>query len=425
MSKDFDAIFEQLSAFEKGLAEGTLLKPSLIKAMLKEIITSATVLSNRGKLPQGSKSVLARITKLCEATLTGLTNKEITFTELRLDISRDKLGPLHTLLVKSVTGTVTDADKEQARDYETDENKSAEINRLLKDYDPGKTLIGVTKYDSQDVIDDVGMYLSRNFTASQLRAITKEMMHDYTYEDFWNALHGKDAKQHAGIIKRELTKKHDDEYAQLSESYKHLKDTIPKQIPHGAPFTAIAHPVVPLFDDINAMKDPGKLERAGFKVTPVGDHFIVLDNQMLLCMDLERMGVSASLRPSRDKTKLKSVNNSSELMDAIEEVLEIVNRRAPKKFAIASQTIVRNPHNPKIVLVWIMTEHSRKMLEASLRTRRVDWDIPRHNIAPVRLSHGAMPEETRKLIDKSLEKHGSSKQTDASLRKHRELTNRS
>jgi hypothetical protein len=80
---------------------------------------------------------------------------------------------------------------------------------------------------------------------------------------------------------------------------------------------------------------------------------------------------------------------------------------------------VRNPHNPKIVLVWIMTEHSRKMLEASLRTRRVDWDIPRHNMAPVRLSHGAMPAETRKLIDKSIEKHGnSSVKTDASIRKH-------
>lgn len=419
MSKDFDAIFEQLTAFEQGMAEGTLLKPSLIKAMLKDIITSATVLSNRGKLPQGSKSVLARISKLCDATLTGLQNKELSLAELRMDISRDKLGPLHTLLVKAVTGTVTDSDKEQARDYETDENKSAEIQRLLKDYDPGKTTIGGHQYDGQDVIDDVGMYLSHNFTASQLRAITSEMMHEYTFEDFWNALHGKDAKQHAGIIKRELTKKHDDEYAQLSESYKHLKDTIPNQIPHGKPFNAIAHPVVPLFDDINAMKDPGKLERAGFKVTPVGDHFIVLEQQMLLCLDLERMHIPQSLRPSKDKTKLKSVNNSSELMEAIDEVLEIINRRAPQKFALASQTIVRNPHNPKIVLVWIMTEHSRKMLESSLRTRRVDWDIPRHNNVAPRLSHGKTPEETQKLIDASYEKHGQSRQTDASIRKHR------
>lgn len=419
MSKDFDAIFEQLTAFEQGMAEGTLLKPSLIKAMLKDIITSATVLSNRGKLPQGSKSVLARISKLCDATLTGLQNKELSLAELRMDISRDKLGPLHTLLVKAVTGTVTDSDKEQARDYETDENKSAEIQRLLKDYDPGKTTIGGHQYDGQDVIDDVGMYLSHNFTASQLRAITSEMMHEYTFEDFWNALHGKDAKQHAGIIKRELTKKHDDEYAQLSESYKHLKDTIPNQIPHGKPFNAIAHPVVPLFDDINAMKDPGKLERAGFKVTPVGDHFIVLEQQMLLCLDLERMHIPQSLRPSKDKTKLKSVNNSSELMEAIDEVLEIINRRAPQKFALASQTIVRNPHNPKIVLVWIMTEHSRKMLESSLRTRRVDWDIPRHNNVAPRLSHGKTPEETQRLIDASYEKHGQSRQTDASIRKHR------
>jgi hypothetical protein len=418
VSKDFDAIFEQLTAFEQGMAEGTLAKPSLIKAMLKDIITSATVLSNRGKLPQGSKSVLARISKLCDATLTGLQNKELTLAELRMDISRDKLGPLHTLLVKAVTGTVTDSDKEQARDYETDENKTAEIQRLLKEYDPGKTTIGGHQYDGQDVIDDVGMYLSHNFTASQLRAITKEMLHEYTFEDFWNALHGKDAKQHAGIIKRELTKKHDDEFAQLSESYKHLKDSIPNQIPHGKPFNAIAHPVVPLFDDINAMKDPGKLERAGFKVTPVGDHFIVLENQMLLCMDLERMHIPQSLRPSKDKTKLKSVNNSSELMDAIEEVLEIINRRAPQKFALASQTIVRNPHNPKIVLVWIMTEHSRKMLESSLRTRRVDWDIPRHNNVAPRLSHGKTPEETQKLIDKSFEKHGQSRQTAASIRKH-------
>lgn len=417
MSKDFDAIFEQLKAFEQGMAEGTLAKPSLIKAMLKEIITSATVLSNRGKLPQGSKSVLARITKLCDATLTGLQNKELTLSELRMDISRDKLGPLHTLLVKAVTGTVTDSDKEQARDYETDENKSAEIKRLLKDYKYGNLFVARTQYDEEDAADDIGVYLSQNFTASQLRAITSDMMHNYSYEDFWNALYGKDAKQHAGIIKRELTKKHDDEFAQLSESYKHLKDSIPKQIPHGKPFNAIAHPVVPLFDDINAMKDPGKLERAGFKVTPVGDHFIVLENQMLLCMDLERMHIPQSLRPSRDKTKLKSVNNSSELMDAIEEVLEIINRRAPQKFAIASTTIVRNPHNPKIVLVWIMTEHSRKMLESSLRTRRVDWDIPRHNNVAPRLSHGKTPEATQALIDASKEKHGQSRQTAASIRK--------
>lgn len=419
MSKDFDAIFEQLTAFEQGMAEGTLLKPSLIKAMLKDIITSATVLSNRGKLPQGSKSVLSRISKLCDATLTGLQNKELTLAELRMDISRDKLGPLHTLLVKAVTGTVTDADKEQARDYETDENKSAEIQRLLKDFKYGNLFVARNQYDKEDAADIVGSYLSQNFTASQLRAITSDMMHEYSFEEFWNAVHGKDAKQHAGIIKRELTKKHDDEYERLSESYKHLKDSIPKQIPHGKPFNAIAHPVVPLFDDINAMKDPGKLERAGFKVTPVGDHFIVLENQMLLCLDLERMGIAASLRPSRDKTKLKSVNNSSELMEAIEEVLEVVNRRAPQKFAIASQTIVRNPHNPKIVLVWIMTEHSRKMLEASLRTRRVDWDIPRHNNAPTRLSHGKTPEATQALIDASKEKHGHSRKAAETINKLR------
>lgn len=401
----FDDLFKQLAAFEQGMAEGTLAKPSLIKAMLKEIINSATVLSNRGKLPQGSKSILLRLNKLVEATLTGMINKELTLPELRMDISRDKLGPLHAALHKAVTGSLSADDKAQVREYETDENKSIEIQRLLKEYNPGKTIIGGHQYDGQDVVDDVGAYLFNNFTASQLRAMTEEMVNEYTFEDFWNALYGKDAKQHAGIIKRELTKKHDDEYAKLSESYKHLKDHIPKDVPHGAPFTALMHPVVPLFDDINAMKDPGKLERAGFKVTPVGDHFIVLEQQTLLCMDLERMGIAASLRPSRDKTKLKSVNNSSELMEAIEEVLEIVNRRAPKKFAIASQTIVRNPHNPKIVLVWIMTEHSRKMLESTLRTRRVDWDIPRHNMAAVNLSHGEMPDEHRRHLSKSLDKN--------------------
>lgn len=414
----FDKLFELLSTYEQGMADATLRKPSAIKSQLSDIIREATVLTNRGGLPSGSKSVMSRIVKLCEDALRGLNAQEISLGELRLSMSRDKLGPLHTALQTAVHGKLSATDKAQVREYETDENKAAEIQRLTSSYDPGKTDIRGEEYNAKDIHDLLGYFLATNFSVSQLRSITPEMLKPYSLREFYDTQNGPNAQKNTGIIRRELSQKHDDTYAELSTSYKGLEKRIPAKIPHGAPFTAITYPVVPLFDDINAMKDPGKLERAGFTVTPIGDHFIVLENQYLLCLDLSKMEVDSSIRMSRDNQKIKTVNNSGALMEAIEQVLEIVNRRAPKKFAIASQTIVRNPHNPGIALVWIMTEHSRQMLEKTLRTRRVDWDIPRHNIQATRLSHGVTPAETQKLIDDSNSRnHNLSVQTDASLRR--------
>jgi len=432
----FDEILDALSAYEEGMANATLKSTTAIAAKLTDISNKAIVLTNRGSLPSGTKSWISRINKWAKETAIGLKNGEFkNLTEIRR-ASKDQLGVMHAGLRQAINGGVSAENKEMVRTtFEADEDKQEEVDRLVAAFDPGSTKIMGIQIEAEKIRNDVITFLDQNFSVSQLRSIrpylpledgqTKQkrdpdcVWNRTTYLEIREALDPQH-KAKRSALKRELVQKHDDEYATLSESYKDLKRRLPHTVQHA--FTAIRFPVIPVFKDISVYKNPRKLESADLQVTRIGDHFVVLENQLLLCVDLAKLGIKESIRLTKDKQRMKSVKNSDELGAAIIDIVNEINvtaQRSGVKLVMASDTIVRNPNNAGIALVWLISEHSRRMLAETLNNSQVTWDIPRHNIEAPQLSHGKTPAETQKLIDASYAKHGSSRQLDASINKHR------
>lgn len=408
----FDEILDALSAYETGMAENELRTPSAIAAKLTEISNKAIILMNKGSLPSGTKSWVSRINKWAKETAEGLRNKQFkNLTEIRV-ISKEQLGVMHAGLRQAINGGVSAANKDMVRTtFEADEDKEEEIDRLIEAFDPGSTKIMGIQIAPTKITSDVLTFLHQNFTVSQLRSIrpylpleagqTKPkrdpdcVWNRTTYLEIREALDPQH-KAKRSALKRELVQKHDDEYATLSESYKDLNRRLPRSIQHA--FTAVRFPVVPVFKDIAVYKNPRKLENADLQVTRIGDHFLVLENQVLLCVELSKIGIKDSLRLTKDKQRMKSVKNSDELNDAIMEIIGEINvaaKRSGTKLVMASDTIVRNPNNPGIALVWLITEHSRRMLAETLNNTQVTWDIPRHNIEAPRLSTRPTPARTK------------------------------
>jgi hypothetical protein len=421
----FDAVLDALTAFEQGMAELTLKSKKAIIASLETISSESTVLINQGGLPPGTKSTLLKIRKLVKETADGLRNDIFpNLTPIR-KISQDHIGTLHTALVQQLDGGLSADQKEQVRNsYVSDEDKAVEIERLIQAFDPGTLMVAGVKRPLEDALTDVSEFLDRNFTLSQLRSIqpyTGELTaggkqikdpdckwNQITYPEILAAdLNDPKSKAKLSALKRELIQKHDDDLAKLSESYKDLVRRLPRQLRH--PFSMVYYPIVPVFQDIGAYKNPSRLENAGLSVKRIGDHFLVLEDQMLLCVDLDRIGVKGSLRMTRDGQRMKTVNNNNELEVAISDIVAQINetaRHTGTSFAVASDTIVRNPNNPRIALVWLIAEKVRKQLHNLLGgNTKVTWDIPRHNMEAPQLSHGKTPEATQKLIDASILKH--------------------
>jgi hypothetical protein len=394
----FDDLIKALNAFESGMAENTLTRKSEIIKRLEDISNQATILLNQGGLPTGSKSTLLKIRKLVKETADGLRTDVFSSLGPIRRISRDHLGTLHAALNAQLGGGLTAEEKAQIREnYSSDEDTSAEIERLIAAFDPGSLAVGGTKVDPLVAMNHVRQFLDQNFTLSQLRSIqpyTGELTpggkpvknpdctwNDLTYTEVLAASEDTPkGKTRLAALKRELVKKHDDDLATLSESYKELSRRLPRTLKH--PFAPVYYPVVPIFQDIGVYKNPTRLENAGLKVTRVGDHFIVLENQLLLCIDLDRIGVKGSLRLTRDGQKMKTVNNNSELETEIHKIVGHINetaRHSGTSFAVASDTIVRNPNNPRIALVWLIEEKVRKKLANTLTNTKVQWDIPRHD----------------------------------------------
>lgn len=420
----FDDLIKALTFFEQGMAENTLTRKSEIAKRLDDISNQATILLNQGSLPTGSKSTLLKIRKLVKETAEGLRTDVFSSLGPIRRISRDHLGTLHTALNVQLGGGLTAAEKTQIREsYSSDEDTTTEIERLVAAFDPGSLQVGGFKRNHEDALNDVASFLDQNFTLSQLRSIqpyTDEVTpggkpvknpdcvwNDLTYSEVLAATENTPkGKTKLAALKRELVKKHDDDLASLSESYKELSRRLPRTLKHA--FAPIYYPVVPVFQDIGVYKNPSRLENAGLKVTRVGDHFIVLENQLLLCIDLERVGVKGSIRLTRDGQKMKTVNNNNELEAKIHEIVGHINetaRHSGTAFAVASDTVVRNPNNQHIALVWLVEEKVRKKLANTLTNTKVQWDIPRHNIEAPKLSHGKTPAATQKLIEASILKH--------------------
>lgn len=408
----FDEILDALSAYEQGLADNELRTITAIASKLTDISNKATILMNRGSLPSGTKSWISRISKWAKETSEGLRNKQFkNLTEIR-KVSKDQLGVMHAGLRQAINGGVSAANKEMVRTtFEADEDKKEEIDRLFEAFDPGSTKIMGIQIEPEKIELDVMRFLDMNFSVSQLRSIQPYLpleagqpkpkrdpdcvWNRTTYLEIREALDPQH-KAKRSALKRELVKKHDDEYATLSESYKDLNRRLPRSIQHA--FTAVRFPVVPVFKDLSVYKNPRKLEAAELQVTRIGDHFIVLENQLILCVDLNKIGIKDSLRLTKNKERMKSVNNSGELAEAIMDIISDINKTAKRsgtKLVMASDTIARNPNNPSIALVWLIPEHSRKMLAETLNNTQVTWDIPRHNIEAPRLSTRPTPARTK------------------------------
>lgn len=421
--KYFDGVLNALSAFEEGMAKNTLRRKSEVIAKLNAISNETTTLQNQGKLPQGTKSSLSKISKLVRDTISGLETGVFSNLTAVREVARDHFGRLHSTLRQQLDGGLNAEQKELVREnYANDEDKFEELKRLVGAFDPGTLLINGVKVEKRVALANVTTFLNDNFTLSQLRSI-RPLKEDGTndpdskwnqisYPEIWAAMQP-DAKGKAKLsaLKRELVQKHDDDLAQLSESYKELVRRLPRSL--RVPFAAVYYPVIPVFHDLGAYK-PGRLEHAGFKVKWIGTHFPVLEDQFLLCVDLDKIGIKDSVRMTRDGERMKTVNNDGELAKAVQGIIDQINetaRHSGQSFSLASDTIVRNPNNPRIALVWLIDSRVRKQLHNLLDGKtKTTWDIPRHNMEATKLKHGDTPAATQKLIDASYAKHHGNKQ---------------
>lgn len=400
----FESLITLLDTFEQGMADKTLTRKSEIIRLLTSMQNQVQIILGKAnqRLPQGSKSTLRRIGRLAGDLISGINATEISPKELR-QITRDNMGVLNAALTKLNSGEDLNASqKAQVAEHESDEDKAGEIRKLIEGYDWGSGLVDREKLSADQINEYLTEFLN-GFSLSELRAVDESQLNKLELSEIVNAVraergesrylpNGKlvvtDSAGPANSLRRSLVVQHDAEVEILSKSYGELQSRIPSDL-NGKPFAAISYPVVPLFDDIAAMQNPAKLKAAGFKkVTQVGDHFIVLENQYLLVIDSVKLGVKSLFRDATLDGKSHRVLNKSqgarirgEIGEALKGVMERINEASPVKYAIASNVVVRNPNNGNLSLVWIIPEHTRKALEHGLRTTQVAWDIPRKHIA--------------------------------------------
>lgn len=394
----FDDLVTKLDAFEQTVSSGKLPRRSVLIAQLTQIKNMIVIKLNQGKLPNGAKSTLSKLSSLSDALITGLKSPEIMSGSAFITSVRDKFGPLNTALTKISKGENLNADqKSQMRTYENDEDKSGAIAALMKDWEYGSTIIHGENREGQEALDDVQYFLHTTFTLDQLKTFDRAAWDSLTYKEIFNRTPETTAK-----MKQELIQKYEENYKALSESYRGVASRLPTKIQHGA-FSAIKFPVVTVWSEVAASKNEFIMRNAGFKVTRVGAHFSILENQYLLCIDLDKAGVGQSIVLTKEKARTRKVNEA--LWGTAQNIVNTINERSPVKYAIASNTVVRNPRNPRIAMIWLITEKQRLALTQTLHSREVDWDIPRHNNEAPKLSHGTIPAATQKLIEASREKH--------------------
>lgn len=368
----FDKLIEDLDAFEQVVSSGKLPRRSLLTAQLDGIKKEIVIKLNQRTLLPGSKSVLNKLTRLADDLISGLASPEVMSGKDFVIAVRDKFGPLNAALTQITKGKTLDADqKAQMRTLESDEDKTSVINALMAGWETGPTKINGEDHDAQDVNDDVRFFLHSNFSLDQLKMFDREKWDQITYKEIY--LRTEDSTRK---IKAELVRRGEADYQALSESYKEVSNRLPRSIPHG-PFTAIKFPVVTVWQEVAASKNEFIMRNAGFKVTRVGSHFSILENQYLLCIDLDKAGIGDAIVLTKDK-RTKTKKTAVPLWDTAQKIVNTINERSPVKYAIASHTIVRNPRNARIALVWLITEKQRLALTETLHSREVDWDIPRH-----------------------------------------------
>lgn len=393
----FDKLISSLDAFEQAVSSGKLPRRSVLTAQLESITKEIIILQNQRGLVAGSKSLLTKLSRLCADLINGLASPEIMSGKDFIIAVRDKFGPLNSGLTNlNKGGALSDSQKSQMRTLENDEDKSSVIADLMERSTPGKdgkmgpwhygpTVVNGTDRKGQEAYEDVTYFLHTNFTYDQLKSFDLDKWNQLTYKDIFNRTDETTRK-----IKAELVKRAEDDYKALSESYKDVAKRLPRNIPNNGPFTAIKFPVVTVWQEVAASKNEFIMRNAGFKVTRVGSHFSILENQYLLCIDLDKAGIGESI-VLKENHRARIKKTDGPLWDTAQNIVNTINARSPVKYAIASHSVVRNPLNARIALVWLITEHQRRALTETLHSREVDWDIPRHNSEPPKLSHREAP----------------------------------
>lgn len=399
----FDELVTKLDAFEQSVSSGKLPRRSVLIEQLTSITNDIVVKQNQRSLPPGSKSLLSKLSRLANDLITGLRSPEVMSGKDFILVVRDKFGPLNTALTGVNSGGQLDADqKAQMRTLENDEDKNGAIEALLKGWEYGPTVMNGTNRAGQEAYDDVRSFLHSNFSLDQLKSFDREAWDSITYKEIFERTPETTKK-----MRGELVRKAEGDYKALSESYRDIAKRLPTKIAVGA-FSAIKFPVVTVWSEVAASKNEFILRNAGFKVTRVGSHFAVLENQYLLCIDLDKAGVGESI-VLKENHRARVKKTDGPLWNTAQNIVNTINERSPVKYAVASHTVVRNPRNARIAMVWLITEHQRRALTETLHSREVDWDIPRHNNEAPRLKNGTTPAATQKLIDASYAKHHGNK----------------
>lgn len=278
------------------------------------------------------------------------------------------------LALTSILTDVQDAEK-QLKGYRANEDTRelvpVGINKLLT-----RVLRVTTDIANNTIFADKEDRLSS-------RELVQSYMDSFPYDDIKTAL-----DTHIAQVRSQRTSKKmgtdvdaDKAIANLAASYGKFFSKLPNST-KGLPFLAFQMPVTPLFKDLGAQIDPSKLERAGFKVTRVGDGYLVLEDQYIFAFDHKKLGIDSGVRKVKGGFKIAKLSGpkreiaATEANDKIIELLEQVNGRSHQRYALASTKFVPNPRNPNLWLAWIVNERQRKALDLTLRTIEVDWGLP-------------------------------------------------
>src|SRR5690606_3924090 len=323
----FDQLIQLLNQLEATLAAGEVRSRTKYAAILGSIERESITLSNQRHKTSGSASLLSRIRSLAQSCRVALDERELTLKELRI-ISRDKFAVFNKGLQTMQAGSLSDTHREQIRDTHESSVKDAEVDSILEKLklEPRVTFEKIRVLGTQEtrrvkkvhteeherdvatvkrVLLELSLDELRRLDLDALRADIGELV-----VQVFSTPNTREGIKQAVTFTRHYVQKTDDEFRALVDSYKNINSWLPVKI-KGA-FSAVRFPVVPPFHDIAAYRDPSKLTNAGFVVTVIGDNFIVLENQYLLVIDMEKVfGISGH----RDKKKFK-MSRSEEMKQA-------------------------------------------------------------------------------------------------------------
>lgn len=169
----------------------------------------------------------------------------------------------------------------------------------------------------------------------------------------------------------------DKDRSSLNKHYAKL-DKLPERL--NQPFAVLTSGVVPLFEDFNVTTDK-MLKLVGFSYERVGDSFVILKNQHLLALDVNKITEMAQAAETDAAGKPKKKKVAVDLPKVIADLLTTVNRTSREKYALMSDKLIRNPKNGDIAFAWLIKEEQLRMLSRLARTTRLQsWDVPHRRI---------------------------------------------